>query len=689
MYEAFYQLSADPFRLSPDPAFSFQHRTYRKALAYMRHALHREEGFIMITGQPGTGKTTLVTDLVRTLNFNQVVVAKIVSTQLSSNDLLNLVAYSFNLDPEGWSKAKVLVQVERFLKQQYQQGRRPLLIVDEAQGMGEAALEELRLLTNMLVGNHQLLQVFLVGQEQLRDTVNTPSLEQLQQRLIAATFLEPLDTDDTRAYIKHRLHCVNWKGDPLISTEAYAKIQRYSHGIPRRINQICSRLFLHGNTEEKHRLGTADLEIVIEELQQELLLPMDKESFFEPDPWLVNQYYEDTYEEETQTSPPAPKIILPTIETPPGTETWLHMSANEPTSVASPGAGAGNTHAGIHHKERQWQPKFQVLFAAPGNYVSKATHLLYDRIRNVGRPAVLGWAVLVPVLITAMLATYFSNSDNGPSAPDQDVLVLNQDITQRPGQPIPVDNEVPQSGTPAPEELDSSDSGNSTGTAGSNTREDSEIFAVFAIETGQNPAPEFDPIETLLSTPPASEFNPIETSLSVPAPEVTADITLTQNNQAGETITPAPDRDVFTEPPLSKEEKIAGLLANGQRSLRQDKLLIPHNNNAYYYFRQVLKLDPGNNAALYGLEQIVTRYTTLATYALDKNDSKKAERYITRGFRVSPNDEGLQALRDRMNTPLVKIAPVPEPENYFTRFKAFFLQPPNEKTEEKIQEDEL
>jgi type II secretory pathway predicted ATPase ExeA len=133
MNEAFYQLSADPFRLSPDPGFSFRHRTYRKAMTYMLHALHRAEGCIMITGQPGTGKTTLVNDLIGTLKPNQVVVAKIVSTKLTADELLNLVAYSFNLGVDGFGKAKVLVEVERFLKQQYQHGRRPLLIVDEAQ----------------------------------------------------------------------------------------------------------------------------------------------------------------------------------------------------------------------------------------------------------------------------------------------------------------------------------------------------------------------------------------------------------------------------------------------------------------------------------------------------------------------------------------------------------------------------
>ncbi len=348
MYETFYQLSAEPFRLSPDPGFCFQHQTYRKAMTYMLHALYRAEGFIMVTGRPGTGKTTLINDLIQTLRPDQAVVAKIVSTQLTADDLLDLVAYSFNLAPKGCGKAEVLVKVERFLKQQYQLGRHPLLIVDEAQDMNERALEELRLLTNMQVGTHQLLQIFLVGQEQLRNMVTSPSLEQLHQRLIAATLLEPLDTDNTRAYIKHRLRHVNWKGDPLISTEAYAIINRYSHGIPRQINQICSRLFLHGSIEEKHRLGIADLKIIIEELQQELLLPMDKEGIDNAVPWPAEQH-EETYEEETQTSPPAPESAPPDTEALPEieqadqkpsvmvTDTPRHTPAMEPDSVAGNG----------------------------------------------------------------------------------------------------------------------------------------------------------------------------------------------------------------------------------------------------------------------------------------------------------------------------------------------------------------
>ena len=625
MYEAFYQLSADPFRLSPDPGFSFQHRTYRKAMTYMLHALQRAEGFIMITGQPGTGKTTLVSDLVSTLRSDQIAVAKIVSAQLTANDLLDLVAYSFNLDPEDCSKGKVLFQVEGFLKQEHQQGRRSLLIIDEAQGMGPEALEEVRLLTNIMVGNRQLLQIFLVGQEQLQDTVNTPSLKQLRQRLIAATHLEPLDTDDTGAYIKHRLRCVNWKGDPLISTETYDQIQQYSHGIPRQINQICNRLFLHGSMEGKHRLGIADLKIVVDELQQESLLPMDNEVIYETPPWPAEQF-EETYEEEPQTSPAVPEIVLPTTATLPGIE----RAEQKPSTIVA----------------------------------DTRPHTTPDRIRKMSRPAVWSGVVAVLVLIAAILAPDFIDGDSDQSVPNQETLALNQAGTQQ----------VVQSAT-----------------------EDTAFISVqHQLET---PAPEKQASNDIHQTPsPAATIDAAADqgalSLDEPAParEAAPIIALSQGSQAKQAASPEPDEKPAVAPPLSEEEEIAALLAHGLRTVSLNRLLTPQNDNAYNYFQQVLELDPGNSDALQGIEQIVARYTALATNALDNNDKEKAERYITRGFYISPNDEGLLALHDRMNTPLFKSpvipAPEPEPENIFTRFKAFITQPPNEEIENQIQTDE-
>ena len=271
MYELYYNLQAEPFRLSPDHRFCFNHRSYAKAKSYMQYAFHRAEGFVMITGRPGTGKTTLVNDLVDSLSPAEVSVAMLVSTQLDANDLLRMVAYSFGLEGDLPHKAMILQRLTRLLTNHYKEGRRALLIIDEAQDLSVSALEELRLLTNLQLNSQPLLQIFLLGQEELKDLVHGPNMEQVHQRLVAAYNLEPLKENETREYIKHRLDQVGWKGDPAISKAVFPIIYKFSYGIPRRINLFCSRLFLHGSVEEQHKLGLNDAKIVLHELQLENL----------------------------------------------------------------------------------------------------------------------------------------------------------------------------------------------------------------------------------------------------------------------------------------------------------------------------------------------------------------------------------------------------------------------------------
>jgi hypothetical protein len=613
----------------------------------------------------------------------------------------------------------VLVQVKRFLEQQYQHGRRPLLIVDEAQDMGEEALEELRLLTNLLAGNHQLLQVFLVGQEQLRDTVNTPSLEQLNQRLIAATLLEPLDTDDTKAYIKHRLRRANWTGDPLLSTQAYAMIQRYSQGIPRRINQICSRLFLHGSVEKKHRLGLADLKIVVDELQQELLLPVDHAGIDEAVSWPVEPYEESYEEEKPQASPPAPERAPPVTATPPETErieqkpparavdTPLHRPAREPVAAAGPEPRVSNNYAAIRQEIRRWQPKLLALLATLGRYVAKAAAFLSDRIRllrdrliNKGGLAVWSGAGAVLVLMAVLLVANFRDGDIDQPVADHKAMALNQAVTQQLVPPASEDSTMPsvqpRPESPAPAQQASTGIQNSAGEAGGNTWRGKEIFAALEPDSVESAASasRLDRVEAD-AAPEQSEPSRDE---AIPVQEVAPVMAPPQGSQTEKAAAPAPVKEVSAAPVISKQEKVAEFLDHGRRSLTRDRLLFPENNNAYHYFQRALKLDPGNSDALHGIEQVVARYTTLATQALDKNDKDKAERYIARGFRVSPDDEGLRALRERMNAPAVKLvaeqpppvvaAPEPEPKGLFKRFKAIFKRQPAEKIDNQAQTDE-
>lgn len=269
MYDSFYGLKGEPFRLSPDHNMAFAHKRFAKARAYMSYAFMRAEGFVMVTGRPGTGKTTLVGVLKDQLSSNQVTVAKLVCTQVQADDLLRLVCYEFGVTAETKDKGELLQQLTRRLKGWDREGRRALLIVDEAQNLSVSALEELRLLTNLETEGRPLLQIFLLGQTELRDLILRPELEQVHQRLVAATHLEPLEREETEDYIKHRLESVAWRGNPMISKAVYPLIFKFSEGIPRRINLICSRLFLHGAVEQKDRIGVADMRTVVQELQNE------------------------------------------------------------------------------------------------------------------------------------------------------------------------------------------------------------------------------------------------------------------------------------------------------------------------------------------------------------------------------------------------------------------------------------
>jgi len=274
MYEGFYRLKTDPFRLSSDHRFCFNHRSYARAKAYVEYALYRAEGFVMITGRPGTGKTTLIQDLLDSLPRNQVKAATLVSTQLGAEDLLRMTAYAFGLDSHAEHKSTVLQDLMEFLSKEHRTGHRSLLIIDEAQDLVASALEELRLLTNLQRSGQPLLQIVLVGQEALRTLVRGRALEQLHQRLVAAWHLDPLDREETVSYVRHRLERAGWTGDPVFEPGVLPIVFDFSGGVPRRINLICSRLLLHGFITERHTLTATDAELVVRDLEQEeLALP--------------------------------------------------------------------------------------------------------------------------------------------------------------------------------------------------------------------------------------------------------------------------------------------------------------------------------------------------------------------------------------------------------------------------------
>ncbi len=273
MYETYYGLSAKPFQLNPAPEFYFASKQHRRAMAYLEYGVHQNEGFIVVTGEVGAGKTTLVRSLLASLDKAKVVSAQLVTTQLDADDTLRMVAAAFGVRFKDMAKADLLLALEAFFVDIARRGMRCLLIVDEAQNLTTRAVEELRMLSNFQFESHALLQTFLVGQPEFRSVMVSPQMTQLRQRVIAACHIGPLDEDDVGAYIQHRLSCAGGKKEPTFDAAAYAAVFRGSGGIPRRINAICDRLLLMGFLNSKKSFAKADVEEVAAELNDSTFGP--------------------------------------------------------------------------------------------------------------------------------------------------------------------------------------------------------------------------------------------------------------------------------------------------------------------------------------------------------------------------------------------------------------------------------
>lgn len=269
MYESHYGFTGSPFQLTPDARFFYGSRAHSRAIAHLTFGLSQGEGFVIVTGEVGAGKTTLVERLWSQLDRATYTLARINTTQLSSDDLFRLAMHGFGIE-RSQDKASMLMDFEEMLRQHRLSGRRCLLVVDEAQNLSLAAIEELRMLSNLTEDGRASLQTILLGQPQFRRMLASPDLSQLRQRVLASYHLGPLDEGETRAYVEHRLTTVGWAGNPQLTDGAFAAIHRHSGGIPRRINRLAARVLLYGALEQATTLTADMVETIANELNQDL-----------------------------------------------------------------------------------------------------------------------------------------------------------------------------------------------------------------------------------------------------------------------------------------------------------------------------------------------------------------------------------------------------------------------------------
>ncbi|MBU3003169.1 XrtA/PEP-CTERM system-associated ATPase [Paraglaciecola arctica] len=272
MYENYYGLTSKPFQLTPDPSFFFGSKWHKRAMSYLQYGLSQAEGFIVITGDIGTGKTTIANSLLHDMQEG-IVAAQIVSPKLSPDELVKMVASKFNVPVKGSTKSDILNDLEAFLMALHNQGKRALLLVDEAQNLPLETIEELRMLSNFQAAGKPLLQSFLLGQEELQPILRAPNMEQFRQRIVASCHLAPLTDVECQGYIEYRMQHAGWDGRALFSTEAYDRIFQFTHGIPRKINALMDRILLFGFLEELETFDEDAVESVIKEVSDEMFLP--------------------------------------------------------------------------------------------------------------------------------------------------------------------------------------------------------------------------------------------------------------------------------------------------------------------------------------------------------------------------------------------------------------------------------
>lgn len=686
MYRDYYKLGAEPFRLTPDPAFVYAHQSFRTAQARMLHALEQGDGILIVTGRPGTGKTMLIANFLSRLQPGKVLTATVGGTSLEGEGLLRMVGRAFGVDARNMDKAALLGELQDCLAQQ----PRALLVIDEAQNLTADALAEVHLLSNMHIGSRPLLQIFLVGQEQLHESLHTPETQQLHQRITGAGGLEPLSLQECHDFVLRRLQCAGWRGNPAIVSDVFILIHRFSQGLPRHICKLCTRLLAHGARHGRKSLNLDDVVTVIEGMQDEKLLPLQCEScpgssaplplmqdLIESSELPMAERMQLTAEERAfldanprvvQTTPAAlvraakqygQSVI--TIDTGPETVVAAKNAhagsdvaeSNAPSPLgpamarcratgvqvlksASHLLGALLTRAmsGMRHlvgRSRTLQPLAPALWRALRHQAARALYLPGYTVR-VCRELLSkslsghGWRQMAAgcvSLMLVMLGTYLISVTLDNQQKRADATAaLTQTAT----------GEGAQAAAP-----DSSVNG-----------EEPSLEGKFLPAVIASPAQD-DPAQQVAGNEPGNAATAATSSHALPPDRSVAAVPEAAGQKAladagGAEVSPVPSATAV------RDERVEELLALAGQAMARDRLRTPENKNAWHYYSQVLVLDPDSRAAQDGMQQIAERYHQLAASVLRKQEFDKAEAFVQRGLSVVPDDRPLLDLQREVQT---------------------------------------
>ena len=709
MYESFYQLTTNPFRLAPDPDFCFSHSGYKSAREYLEYALDQGEGFVMVTGRPGTGKTLLVETFLREIDVNKVIAKRIAVSNYGADELLRAVAYAYDIDVAEADKATLRHRIQEYFLQQEQAGRRVVLIMDEAQALQHSALEELRILADLQTQSRTMLQLFLVGQKSLQDLMSTPEMEQFQQRVIANYHLTPLSLPEARAYIEHRLLRAGWSGDPEFTSAAVLAIYQLGKGVPRHINKICNRLLLLGFGKGSYILDKEDVQTISTEMQVELLTPMnsiqetlfsDADSIPEIRDGLISPsdlaIRLDTVDAKAFAISEASRLATLQKEQfiarhKDDPATWYPHTSSPANPVedsvtdtteqlSGPATAAADDHqhesvvAGLFAGRFKWNRDVLAVTVATLAIATLSFASLPSFVGNDSAKDALSQTELPSRETSATTETgsHDAPDDRGvqeisPDMHEDDILLATEEI--------PEDTSI--SWDTLPEPVD---------TALINNKLVSvqqpvilQPLLVDYLNEHLSPQQDWQPVpgasvhtDSDAATPGQYDFsvdNTVAGDLSEEAPATShdrSDKAMEQHAIAG-FQPPSGEinrRSLPQQPPViaghveaatvpemvaltdsTKDKSIMELLSLGQQSISDYRLLTPQDDNAYGYFQAVLSRDPDNEDAHAGIQEIVDLYVTFTHKAANRHDYRRAGRYVDRGLSIQPDHRELLALK--------------------------------------------